>query len=205
MTIPWLLFGRVLKDPGPPVKHRKSETPLTCTRGPQDWRTAPGYSNVRNGERNEAQHRTLSDHAHRQPAAARRPDPDDVRQGGRRAGRPRCARRARARGGGRGGREAGRRRRRSDQRRRIVEAELRHLHQGPPGRLRRHRQHLRLSGPGRVSEAGAAGVRRPRPLAAQDAGLQRADQRARSRPPRAPTSTISRPRSSQREGRRTAS
>ena len=47
-------------------------------------------------------------------------------------------------------------------------------------RLRRHRQHLRLPGPRRISEARAEGVRRSRPLAAQDAGLQRADQRARS-------------------------
>ena len=36
----------------------------------------------------ETQHRTLPHHPYRQPAAARRPDPDDVRQGGRRAGRP---------------------------------------------------------------------------------------------------------------------
>ena len=44
-------------------------------------------------------------------------------------------------------------------------------------------------------EAGAARVRRSRPFAAQDAGLQRADQRARCRRRRATTSTISRPRS----------
>ena len=87
--------------------------------------------------------------------------------------------RARARGGRRGGQEAGRRRHRPRQRRRNVEAELRHLHQGPARRLRRHRQHLRLPGPRRLPEAGAARVRRSRPLAAQDAGLQRADQRAR--------------------------
>ena len=92
----------------------------------------------------------------------------------------------------RGGQEAGRCRRRSDQRRRIVEAELRHLHQGPAQRLRRHRQHVRLPGSRRLPEARAAGVRRSRPLAAQDAGLQRPDQRARCRRRRGPTPTISR-------------
>ena len=46
----------------------------------------------RSRARDEAQHRPVSDDPHGQPAAARRPDPDDVREGGGRAGRcrPRC-------------------------------------------------------------------------------------------------------------------
>ena len=44
-------------------------------------------------------------------------------------------------------------------------------------------------------DAGEEGVRRSRPLAPQDAGLQRADQRARSGRRCATTSTISRRRS----------
>ena len=61
----------------------------------------------------------------------------------------------------------------------LSQAELRHLYQGPPRRLRRHRQHLCLPGSRRVSAAGAARVRRPGPLATEDPGLQRPDQRAR--------------------------
>ena len=67
------------------------------------------------------------------------------------------------------------------QRRRDVEAELRHLCEGPARGLRRHRQHLRLSGPRRFPEPGEARVRRSRALAPQDAGLQRADFGARCR------------------------
>ena len=59
--------------------------------------------------RDETQHRALPHHPYRQPAAAGRSHPHDVRQGGGRAGRSRGARRARARGGGRGGAQAGRR------------------------------------------------------------------------------------------------
>ena len=60
---------------------------------------------------------------------------------------------ARALGGRRGREEAGRRRHRHRQRRRDVEAELRHLRQGPARGLRRHRQHLRLPGSRRLPEA----------------------------------------------------
>ena len=111
-----------------------------------------------------------------------RPDPHDVRQGGRRAGRPRRAGRARARGG--------RPRWCSKQ----VEAGIDIVNDGEMSkpsyatyikdrldRLRRHRQHLRLPGPRRFPEPGQARVRRSRPLAPQDAGLQRADRRARCR------------------------
>ena len=48
-------------------------------------------------------------------------------------------------------------------------------------RLRRDEQQFRLPGPGRVSEHGEAGVRRSRPVAAENAGLQRPDRRRRSR------------------------
>src|SRR5882724_7398240 len=40
---------------------------------------------AKNEHDHETQHRTLPDHAHRQPAAARRPHLHDIRQGGRRA------------------------------------------------------------------------------------------------------------------------
>ena len=93
------------------------------------------------------------------------------------AARARAARRARGR---RGRAQAGGRRRRHRQRRRDEQAELRHLHQGPAGRLRRRRQHVRLPGPGRLPEPRQARVRRPRPLAPQDARVQRGDRRARS-------------------------
>ena len=45
--------------------------------------------------------------------------------------------------------------------------------------LRRHRQYLRLSGPVRFPAAGKARFRRSGPFPPQDAGVQRADQRAR--------------------------
>ena len=65
------------------------------------------------------------------------------------------------------------------------------------GGLRRLRQHIRLPGPRRFPEPREARVRRSRPLAPQDARLQRADQRARRRRPCRPTSATSRPRSAQ--------
>ena len=46
--------------------------------------------------------------------------------------------------------------------------------------VRRHRQHVRLSGPRGISGARQESVRRSRTLAPQDTGLQRADQRAGS-------------------------
>ena len=55
--------------------------------------------------------------------------------------------------------------------------------------LRRHRQQLRLSGPRRLPPPGATRVRRSRPLAAQDAGLQRARSGCAMRRPRGTTST----------------
>ena len=69
--------------------------------------------------------------------------------------------------------QAGRRRRRHRRRRRDEQAELRDLHQGSAGRLRRRRQHVRLPGPGRLSEARQARLRRSRPVASQDARMQR--------------------------------
>ena len=92
-----------------------------------------------------------------------------------------------AHSGRRGGQKAGRRRRRPDQRRRTVEAELRHLHQGPAQRLRRHRQHVRLSGSRRVSRSSrkrcsaipaARGARRPAcnaPISVRDPQAARTD------------------------------
>ena len=102
--------------------------------------------------------------------------------------------RAGAHRGRRGRQETVRRRCRPRQRRRIVQAELRHLHQGPAQRLRRHRQHFRLSGPRRIPEARPAacsaipvgrGARR-RPATRRSA--------CATRPRRGPMSTISRPR-----------
>src|SRR5438128_800616 len=64
-----------------------------------------------------------------------------------------------------------------------ADVELRHVRQGPSQRLRWHGQHCRLPRPRRVSDRRQARVRRPRALAAENAGVQRADQRARrSRP-----------------------
>ena len=57
---------------------------LSCVRSP-------------GGSDDETQHRAVSHHAYRQPAAAGRSHPHDVRQGGGRAGRSGGARRARAR------------------------------------------------------------------------------------------------------------
>ena len=83
--------------------------------------------------------------------------------------------------------EAGRGRHRHRQRRRDVEAELRHLRQGPARRLRRHRQHLRLPGPRRLPQSRQARVRRSRaaraarrrpatpPIGVRDADAAKAD------------------------------
>ena len=81
------------------------------------------------------------------------------------------------------------------QRRRNVEAELRHLRQGPARRLRRHRQHLRLPGPRRLPEPRETRVRRSR--AARAARPRPATRRSRCAMPRrrATTSPISRARS----------
>ena len=131
----------------------------------------------------EAQHRTHPHHPHRQPPAPRRPDPDDVRQGGGRAGRPGRARRsASARRSPRSSRKQARRRRRRRQRRRDEQAELRHLHQGPPRRLRRRRASRSPTRTSSTSRSCAKqGVRRPRPLAPQDAGVQRRRSRCATR------------------------
>ena len=75
------------------------------------------------------------------------------------------------------------------QRRRDVQAELRHLHQGPARRVRRHGQHLRLSGPRPVPAIwrracsaipAARAARRRRcngPISVRDAAAARPDAR----------------------------
>ncbi len=122
-------------------------------------------SQGRRGPDEDAQHRTLPDDPHRQPAPPRTAGEHDVR-----AGRGRAGRRGRAGcrdrfGGGRDGRAPAPGGNRDRRRRRDVEAELRHLHQGSPPRLRRGRQQLQLPRSRRISRHPRQGVRRCRPRA----------------------------------------
>src|SRR5439155_838054 len=84
-----------------------------------------------------AQHRRIPHHAHRESSAPAGPDPDDVREGGRRPGRRGRPRGPHPRGGRRGRAEAGEGGCRDRERRRDEQAELRDLRQGPSERLRR--------------------------------------------------------------------
>ena len=124
--------------------------------------------------------RSDQDVAHGQSAAARRPDPGDVGEGGRGPRRRGRARPSRRHGRAGGGRPATGRRHHGRQRRRDVEAELRHLREGPAARLRRGvRPAVLLRRPCRLPpqrrdrrrEPGAAEAHRPR--------LQRRDLRER--------------------------
>ena len=90
-----------------------------------------------------AQHRPHPHHPHRQPAAARRPHRDDPRRQQARQSVDEAAFQARVARPWSRDAEAGRRRHRRRQRRRGGQAQLRHLREGPPHRLRGRAPHAR--------------------------------------------------------------
>ena len=120
------------------------------------------------------------DNAHGQSAPPRRPDPGDVgegRRGPRRRGRARPSGR---RGRAGGGRPATGRRHHDRQRRGDVEAELRHLREGPAARLRRGvRPAVLLRRPRRLPSQRRDRRREPGTAQAHRPRLQRRDLRRR--------------------------
>ena len=145
------------------------QKPLAALRTRPEISTIPHPSAVRCSTSHETQRRSIPHHPHRQPAAAAGSRGHDVREGRGRAGGVGSARQQNSRRSRRGRAEAARRRRRYRERRRDVQAELRHVYQGPAGRIRRHGQHVRVPGSGRFPGSRTARVQRSRTLAAQDA------------------------------------